>query len=153
MRGKYAKELHDRKFDARSYPPEVAAIIVEELLVLIEQTNSNFKFDLPPLMLCREVTKTEQSSNDDLHVVSSEKTVLLVDNCNNVKNVTFAEDITLPDNYRCPVCCPHDKMCYRKDIHQGRGTHRFVCSFCMQHENLTETDAWDIYLKYVVNSI
>ena len=58
-----------------------------------------------------------------------------------------AAEATTPEyDYRCPVYCPHDpprKFCYRRDPHQGRGTHRFNCSRCMQHEQMEQAAAQD----------
>ena len=57
-----------------------------------------------------------------------------------------AEATTPAYDYRCPVYCPHEpprKFCYRRDPHQGRGTHRFNCARCMQHEQMEYAAAQD----------
>ena len=49
-------------------------------------------------------------------------------------------------DYRCPAYCPHEpprKFCYRRDPHQGRGSHRFNCSRCMQHEQVQQAATQD----------
>ena len=79
VRGRYGSKSHDRKFDARSYPVEVAESLVQEFLTLVSVDHKDFKHVVPALN--REVTRTEQSLNLQSSVVETES-----------KKVSFVED-------------------------------------------------------------